>query len=269
MPRNLGRVPEAAWNAELYDRSHAFVWKLTDEVLALLDARAGERIVDLGCGTGHLAQRLAERGVEVVGVDASESMIAKARAAYPGLRFVVADGRSFDVGTGFDAVFSNAALHWMPEQQRVFERVRAHLRPGGRFVFEMGGARNLQRVREAIGKALRDLGAPLAAAGESNDYLGVTRACALLDAAGFEVTSATLTHRPTPLEGEHGLRNWIHMFGGAWLRWVDEPQRERFLSLAEEHARPHLYRDGAWIADYKRLRVRSQTASSRSAPSPA
>lgn len=193
----------------------------------------------------------------MVGVDASETMIAKAREAYPGLRFVVADGATFDVGRDYDAVFSNAALHWMRDQRRVFERVRAHLRPGGRFVFEMGGAGNLARVSAAIGESLRELGAPLAATGEKNHYLGVNRACALLEAAGFDVASATLTRRPTPLEGEQGLRRWIEMFGGVWLAWVGESDRERFFAGVEERARAELFREGTWVADYVRLRVRA------------
>ena len=247
----------ATWNALKYDENYSFVWKLAGEMLALLDAKPGERIVDLGSGTGHLTRQLAERGAEVVGVDASREMIAEARRLHPGLRFEIADGRSFDVGESFDAVFSNAALHWMPEQERVFARVFAHLRPGGRFVFEMGGDRNVLAIREAIAHALHEIGAPLAAAAGSKTYLSVTQACAMLDRTGFEVVHATWTDRPTLLEGERGLRTWIEMFGASWLAWVPDAERERFFALAENHARPQLYRDGHWMADYKRLRVKA------------
>jgi len=247
----------AAWNAELYDGSHAFVWKLAGEVLALLEARPGELVLDLGCGTGHLGAQLVERGVRVVGLDASPAMIAKARAAYPMLRFELGDGASFELGERFDAVFSNAALHWMNEQQRVFERVFAHLRPGGRFVFEMGGARNVLAIREAIAHGLREIGAPRAANDGGKTYLSVNQACVLLDRAGFEVVHATWTERPTPLDGTEGLRKWIEMFGGGWTAGVQAQDRERFLALVEQHARPALFRDGVWIADYKRLRVRA------------
>ncbi len=250
-------VTHAAWNAELYDESHSFVWKLTAEVLGLLDPKPGERMIDLGCGTGHLAQHLAERGVAIIGVDASAEMIAKARRTYPGLHFEIADGRTFDVGAGFDAIFSNAALHWMPEQERVFARVFAQLRPGGRFVFEMGGTRNVLAIREALDHGLSEIGAPLAAGNGSKTYLSVNQACAKLDRAGFEVTHATWSERPTLLEGEQGLRNWTLMFGAAWLEWVPALARERFFAAAEEHARPRLFHNGSWIADYKRLRVRA------------
>jgi trans-aconitate 2-methyltransferase len=121
----------------------------------------------------------------------------------------------------------------------------------------MGGARNLLAIREAMAHALRELGAPLAATAEANNYLSVAQACALLDHAGFEVVHATWTDRPTQLEGEHGLRTWIEMFAGSWLKWVPEGERERFFTLAEAHARPRLFRDGRWSADYKRLRVKA------------
>src|SRR5688572_23689806 len=110
----------STWNAKLYDSHHAFVWKLAGEVLDLLDARPGERVIDLGCGTGHLTAQIAERGAEVIGVDASADMVDQARREHPGVRFEVGDGRTFELGADFDAVFSNAALHWMPSLELVF-----------------------------------------------------------------------------------------------------------------------------------------------------
>ena len=250
-------MTSSAWNAALYDESHSFVWKLAGEVCTLLDARPGELVLDLGCGTGHLAAQLAEQGVRVIGLDASPAMIAKARVAYPTLRFEVGDGAAFELAESFDAVFSNAALHWMSDQQRVFERVYAHLRPGGRFVFEMGGARNVLAIREAIEHGLREIGAPRATAQGGKSYLSVNQACAMLDRAGFEVVHATWTERPTPLEGRDGLRRWIEMFGGGWTSGVEEKKRGTFLALVEHYARPALFREGVWVADYKRLRVRA------------
>src|SRR5688572_30299404 len=95
------------WNAQLYDERHSFVWKLAGEVLDLLDPQPGERVIDLGCGTGHLTGQIAERGAGVIGIDASAEMIVKARRAHPAVRFEIGDGRTFELGAGFDAVFSN------------------------------------------------------------------------------------------------------------------------------------------------------------------
>lgn len=255
----MGREPTrtTAWNAELYDGRHSFVWKLAGDVLALLDAQPGERIVDLGCGTGHLTAQIADRGAATVGVDASAEMIAKARATHPHLRFEVGDGREFDLGPGFDAVFSNAALHWMPTLPRVFARVRAHLRPGGRFVFEMGGKHNLDAIRAAVADAHRRLGVPESFSRHTNRYLSIAEACAELEPAALEVVHAQWVERPTPLEGEDGLRRWLEMFGGSWLAPLPAGSTQDFLRIVEEHARPHLHRAGGWIADYRRLRVRA------------
>src|SRR5580704_7413905 len=103
------------WDSALYDDRHSFVWKKAGDLIDLLDPRPGERILDLGCGTGHLTAQIAERGAEVIGLDASASMMGQDSQNYPKLKFVLADARSFDLGTGFDAVFSNAALHWILE----------------------------------------------------------------------------------------------------------------------------------------------------------
>jgi len=256
VPGTVLAMSKTTWNPKLYDESHSFVWKLAGEVLALLDAKPGERVLDLGCGTAQLTRKLADAGISVVGLDASQEMIDQARRLHPGLRFELADGQTFALGETFDAVFSNAALHWMPDLERVFARVFAHLRPGGRFVFEMGGARNLFAIRDAIEQALREIGAP-SEGGEMKNYLSVAQACALLEKAGFEVVHATWTERPTPLEGPRGLRTWIEMFGGAWLAHVPQARREEFFAAVDRHAKPHLFRDGQWIADYKRLRVKA------------
>jgi len=250
-------VSSNVWNPKLYDESHSFVWKLAGEVCRLLDAKPGERVLDLGCGTGHLTRQIADAGVDVVGLDVSREMIEQARREHPTVRFEIADGHAFELGERFDAVFSNAALHWMPELDRVFSRVHAHLKPGGRFVFEMGGAGNLTAVRGAIELALRELGLSSEAPGAPKNYLSVTQACAMLDRTGFQVVNAIRVDRPTKLEGAEGLRKWIEMFGGAWLAHVPDGQRERFFALAEQHARPSLFREGLWVADYKRLRVRA------------
>jgi hypothetical protein len=77
----------------------------------------------------------------------------------------------------------------------------------------------------------------------------------LLEAAGLEVTFATLFDRPTPLEGEHGLRDWLKMFAGSVLAAVPAERRAEFLRAVENAARPELFRDGVWFADYRRLRV--------------
>src|ERR1700760_1140830 len=123
---------DQSWNPALYDDKHSFVWQQAASLVELLAPVAGERIVDLGCGTGHLTAELVRRGAIVVGLDHSADMVTVAKTNYPELTFRQADARDFAVETPVDAVFSNAALHWVPEAERVIASIRRALRPGGR-----------------------------------------------------------------------------------------------------------------------------------------
>src|SRR5947209_1485354 len=134
------------WNAALYDVKHSFVWQHGAALLELLALQPGERILDLGCGTGHLTAQLAAAGADVVGIDRSAEMIAQARHSSPALRFDLADARDLVFDEPFDAVFSNAALHWIREPERVVSSIRRVLKPAGRFIAELGGKGNVQTI---------------------------------------------------------------------------------------------------------------------------
>ena len=246
---------QSEWNANLYDAKHAFVWKYATDLLPLLAPQSGERILDLGCGTGHLTAQIAESGAQVLGVDRSPEMVNAARRAYPHLQFEVADARDIPYHAEFDAVFSNAALHWIPEPELVIKSVRKALRPGGRFIAEFGGKGNIRKMLRAFDQALVELHA--AAHGEINPwyYPSVSEYSTLLEKNGFEVRFITLFDRPTPLaDGEAGMRNWIEMFGSSYLAKLGPESREPFLRRVEELLRPELFQDGQWCADYRRLR---------------
>jgi trans-aconitate methyltransferase len=241
------------WDSSLYDDRHSFVWRAGASLVDLLDPEPGERILDLGCGTGHLTAKIAESGAKVTGLDSSTSMIAQARQNFPGLKFVLADARSFRFEEPFDAVFSNAALHWIHEAEAVVRSVVAALRPGGRFVLEMGVRGNVGRIRTAIEDVLTASGrAPKCpwfypSAGEYST---------LLEKCGFEVRMAQTFDRWTKLEHpERGLREWLEMFAGAYFEGIPPGHREPLLRTIEDRLRQDLYRDGAWWADYRRLRV--------------
>src|ERR1041384_5929862 len=130
---------EKRWDASAYDTKHSFVWKYGEEVLDLLAPREGERILDVGCGTAHLTNQIAVRGARVVGIDKSTAMIERARALYPDLDLAVADATSFHFDEPLDGVFSNAAIHWMKDQDAVAESIFRALKTGGRFVAGVGG----------------------------------------------------------------------------------------------------------------------------------
>src|SRR5271169_3895294 len=240
----------AEWDAKLYNAKHDFVWKYGSDVVSLLEPRTGERILDLGCGTGHLTAQIAEPGALVIGVDRSAEMVAAARLAYPNLKFEISDARNLAFREEFDAVFSNAMLHWIHEPELVLQGVWKSLRPGGRFVAELGGKGNIGAMQEAFDLALLELGA--AKAGEVNPwyYPSVSEYSTLAERNGFEVRFITLFDRPTGLaDGAAGLRNWIVMFGADYLAKAGEAMREEFLDRVEEILRPKLFRDGQWWGD--------------------
>ncbi|HEY2428755.1 MAG TPA: methyltransferase domain-containing protein [Acidimicrobiales bacterium] len=244
------------WDPERYAARAAFVPELGRVVVDLLDPRPGERILDLGCGDGALTAAIVARGATVVGVDSSDAMVAAARAR--GIDARLADGAALPFTAEFDAVFSNAALHWMPDADRVAASVAAALRPGGRFVGEFGGHGNVAAMGVALVAALRAAGV----GGLDQHpwyYPSADEHRSRLEAAGFVVESIELIPRPTPLPGP--VSEWLDMFAGPFLDGLDADDRRRVLDDAEGLLAPWL-RDGAgrWTADYVRLRFRAALA---------
>ncbi len=243
------------WNPELYQASHSWAWQYGRDLLQFLAPKSGERILDVGCGTGQLTAEIAESGAEVVGIDSSPEMIASARKNYPKLRFEVHDAAAMPFAEEFDAVFSNAAMHWVSNQEGAVGDIARALKPGGRFVFEMGGRGNIRHVWSSAVKALREFGVKDPEKLSPWYYPSIGRYASLLESHGLYVNFAVLFDRPTPLEGERGLATWLEMFGRFMLEKLEPEQRPLFLSRVEELAKPHLYHDGRWVVDYKRLRV--------------
>lgn len=243
------------WNADLYDQKHAFVSDYGRELIDLLKPQKGEVVLDLGCGTGTLASEIAALGATVIGLDSSPEMIAKAQAQFPNLNFIISDGHDFHLNQKCDAVFSNAALHWMKEPQKVVSCIHKALKEGGRFIAEFGGKGNVQMIIQAINDSARELGFPLLEEKLINYFPSVGEYASLSEAQSFEIREARLFDRLTPLEGPDGLRNWIRMFRGVCLGSLNEDQKNRLLSAIEDRARPKLFRNGVWFADYRRLRI--------------
>ncbi|HEY1471532.1 MAG TPA: methyltransferase domain-containing protein [Candidatus Acidoferrum sp.] len=245
----------AKWDAELYDEKHSFVWKMAAGLLELLEAKSGERILDVGCGTGHLTAKIAANGAQVTGVDQSAEMIQQARAAYPALRFEVMDARQLTFPEKFDAVFSNATLHWIKQPEQAVECIAWVLRPGGRFVAEFGGKGNTAGLMATVARAWAKAGLPPPMPNPWY-YPSLAEYAGLLEKHGLEVTYGLLFDRPTPLEdGEQGLRNWLEMFGGALMGNLPKEQKDRLLEEIQNEARTTLYSDGRWVLDYRRLRI--------------
>lgn len=218
--------------------------ELGQAALDLLDPKAGERILDLGCGDGTLAVRMIDRGAEVVGIDNSPEMIDAARAK--GIFAKLLDAADMDFDREFDAAFSNASLHWMLDKEQVAGAVFKALRLGGRFAGELGGEGNLAKLREALDEELviRGYAPPVES---SSWYASAQELADVYEAAGFTQVDARLIDRPTPLE--HGIAAWVTTFRKGWLDRAGVPEAERGAigtAVAE--------RIGSNIADYVRLR---------------
>lgn len=245
------------WNAQLYDGKHSFVSLLGNELIGLLAPQKGEVILDLGCGTGDLAKKLFDSGVNVVGVDKSENMIRTAKDKYPNIRFFTQDVTSLPYNNEFDAVFSNAVLHWVKPPKQALQHIFQSLKHGGRFVAEFGGKGNIQTITDEIIAQREKSGYPFKKEYFPWYYPSIGEYTALMEEAGFYVTFAHHFSRPTQLEGEDGLKNWIEMFGEALFTGVPEAAKKEIIEKTEQNLKAALYnkKSNHWIADYKRIRV--------------
>lgn len=246
------------WDPDCYQCWAAYVPELGRDVMGLLDPRPGERVLDLGCGDGTLTAHLAASGCHVLGVDRDAGFVKATRQR--GLSAVQADARHL-LGPklraeSFDAVFSNAVLHWIPEATAVIANVRGLLRDGGRFVGELGGAGNIATVRSALHQALHHHGIHAA----SRDPWFFPTADAyhhLLEDHGFQVTEIRLFPRPTPLPGP--LSQWMDTFAATFLDGLDPATRQAVVAQVSKTTAPRLCSspDGVWTMDYVRLRFRA------------
>jgi trans-aconitate methyltransferase len=249
--------PVQRWSADDYAKKGRFVSELARPVLDLLAPKQGMRILDLGCGDGVLTEEIAASGADVLGADLSDELLAAAAAR--GLEVQKVDGHALPFTAEFDAVFSNAALHWMRRPDLVIAGVARALNPHGRFVGELGGHGNVA----AIATALRAVGArhggdPVKVAPWF--FPSVAEYRRLLEQGGFAVKTIMLVPRPTPLD--IGMRGWLETFGRSFFEQFEEPERAEVFAEVIELLRPSLCdADGEWTADHIRLRFAAERVS--------
>ena len=251
-------TPSQEWNSVRYDKNARFVSDLGEPLVDLLNPQAGERILDLACGDGVLTEKIIARGAELVGVDGSADMVAAARQR--GIDARVMDAYQLNFTSEFDAVFSNAALHWMKrDPDAVIQGVRRALKPGGRFVAEMGGHGNVAAITVALCATIEKYGAK----GEAMIpwyFPSADEYRQRLERAGFRTDYIELIPRPTPLPT--GMRGWLETFVIPFTNSVPKEARSEFLNEVTDRLRPVLCdASGHWTADYVRLRFLARLSS--------
>jgi trans-aconitate methyltransferase len=237
-----------SWDPREYQERHAYVFQYGEALLDLLAPKAGERILDLGCGAGQLTAAISRTGAVALGIDASPEMIAQARANFPALDFRIGDATNFSVNQPVDAVFSNAALHWVKNAGAAAACISRALKPAGRFVAELGGHGNIQSIVNAIREMLGPVELPWF-------FPSIGEYASLLEPHGLEVRRAELFDRPTRVEGEDGMEHWLSVFGGSIVAGMPDARQKEIWRAVAQQLRPQCYRDGGWTLDYRRLRV--------------
>lgn len=242
------------WNAQLYDQNHSFVAEYGKGLVELLAPKQGERILDIGCGTGALTAEIANNGAIATGIDSSGDMIAKAKTTYPEVHFEIGDATNFHFDAPFDALFSNATLHWVTQKEKAVQQFYKHLTPNGRLVVEFGGKDNVHALTTAVKQAARQV-----VGKEVNTdfwyFPSLGEYTTLLEKQGFRVAQAFHYARPTELSGPDGIKNWFRMFGELILKGMTKEEVEEILESTQNQLKPLLFIDEKWFADYKRLRI--------------
>lgn len=245
---------QQVWRADVYERNARFVSELGAGVVDWLAPQPGERILDLGCGDGTLTATLAEAGADVVGLDAAPDFVAATRAR--GLTAELGQGEALSFDGDFDAVFSNAALHWMADPHAVASGVRRALKPGGRFVGELGGHGNVAAIRTALRALASRYGIDPKLA-DPWYFPTVPEYTAVLKANGFDVTDCVLFARPTVLP-HSGLTGWIETFRKPYFEAAGERAGDVLCEVEALLAPVLRDREGIWTADYVRLRFKAK-----------
>lgn len=244
------------WQADEYDNKLAFVSGYGKNLISWLQPRKGEYILDLGCGTGDLTYEISLAEAEVIGMDASPDMIRRAREKFPHIEFVEGDGHQYETIRPYDAVFSNAALHWMRNPQLVVDNIWKSLKPGGRFVAEFGGKGNVQIIVDALEEVVERNTGIRAPKRNPWYFPSIGEYSYILEQSGFVVRQAYHYDRPTRLaDGEQGIVGWLTHFGGDYFAGFSHDEIQKICHETSRIVMPHLWKEDAMYADYKRLRI--------------
>lgn len=244
------------WEANLYRQKHGFVFDYGKDLISMLNPKAGERILDFGCGTGELTAEIAQSGAELVGIDASSEMIKAAQEQFEGINFIEARGESFIDSKQYDAIFSNATLHWILNPEAAISAMYSNLKPGGRLLLEMGGKGNVATIIETLQDVLEEHGYVKQSKTVNWYFPKLGTYSYFLEKNGFKVTFAHLYDRPTKLNDPNtGIIDWLTMFASKYFTGIPAEDVSSIHKIVQERVKERLYKDGHFYADYKRLRI--------------
>lgn len=245
-----------SWNSKLYNDKHSFVYDYGISLVDLLHLKSDERVLDLGCGTGELSNRISELAKEVIGLDKSQEMIDEARSKFPLIQFYVGDASRFSFKKPFDAIFSNATLHWVVNYKEAIRSMYANLNYGGRLVVEFGGKDNVKAIINQLRLSLAKRGYLRQSELVLWYFPSVGEYTTELEAAGFEISFAQWYDRPTELVNEDtGIKDWLLMFSKPFFEDVKNLDIQSIMNEVQERLKPILFKNGKWYADYKRIRI--------------
>lgn len=248
--------PTNNWDAQLYNDKHNFVYDYGMGLIDLLAPKNHERILDLGCGSGELTAEIKKLAGSVVGVDTSPEMIAKAREQYPFCDFEVGDATDLNLNKPFDAVFSNATLHWVLGYQTAISNMFANLVDGGRMVVEFGGKDNVKAITDALRESLCKWGYVRQSDVNLWYFPSIGEYTGALESQNFTVTLAQWYDRPTLLADEAtGIADWLQMFAKPFFDSIPPDDAIEIRKEVQHSLRDRLFKNGKWYADYKRVRI--------------
>lgn len=244
------------WKPKLYNEKHSFVYQYGEDLIKLLDPKATQRILDLGCGPGQLTSKISELAKKTIGIDKSAEMIMDAKSKFPNIEFQVADAGNFRFSKKFDSIFSNATLHWVKNFKSAIACMYENLNPNGKVVLEFGGKGNVQIIVNELRNSLKMRGYNSQSNLDLWYFPSIGEYSTELESAGFRVLLAEHYDRPTELADENsGTKDWLSMFAESFFIGVSENHIEEIKNEVQEKIKDKCFINGKWFADYKRIRI--------------
>lgn len=244
------------WNAKLYNDKHAFVYNYGEDLIELLNPNKEQRILDLGCGSGQLTSKINALSKEVIGIDKSPEMIADAKSKFKTIEFDVTDASNFSFVKPFDAIFSNATLHWVTDYKGAIQCMFQNLKENGKIVVEFGGKGNVETIINQLRLSLKQRGYLEQSQLKQWYFPSIGEYTSALENGGFRVIMAQHFDRPTELaDKKSGIKDWMSMFAKGFFHNVTDIHKQEIMDEVQQQVSPKCLIGGKWFADYKRIRV--------------